>query len=272
MLFMVKSVISDLEYESKKNIRGQLSFFDMGGDDMSSISEPLPPAVEEFSKDELLFMENEVAGMYLSGHPIDEYNDFIKAVKCDKIGNILDTESRMYKDNGSVHIVCIVSKLKNQVTKNNRMMAFVTVEDRYGSIEAIVFPDAYSRCGGLLVQGNVVEIFGTVNLKEDEEPKIICNEIRKVDKNSVPQTSVATPKKPSSKPPKLFIRIDNLESALYKKAFRVLDIFEGRTPVIFYLTDTNKKLIAPEKMWVSLNDVMIKELKHQLGDENVVVQ
>lgn len=272
MLFMVKSVISDLEYESKKNIRGQLSFFDMGGNDMSSISEPAPPAVEEFSKDELLFMENEVAGMYLSGHPIDEYNDFIKAVKCDKIGNILDTESRMYKDNSSVHIVCIVSKLKNQVTKNNRMMAFVTVEDRYGSIEAIVFPDVYSRCGGLLAQGNVVEIFGTVNLKEDEEPKIICNEIRKVDKNSVPQNPQTPPEKPSSKPPKLFIRIDNLESELYKKAFRIIDIFEGRTPVIFYLTDTNKKLIAPEKMWVSLNDVMVKELKHQLGDENVVVQ
>ncbi len=273
MLFMVKSVISDLEYESKKNIRGQLSFFDLGTEEMSSLSEPVAPEVEEFSKDELLFMENEVAGMYLSGHPIDEYNEFINAVNCDKIGNILDTESRMYKDNSSVHIVCIVSKVKNQVTKNNRMMAFVTVEDRYGSIEAIVFPDVYSRCGGLLAQGNVVEIFGTVNLKEDEEPKIICNEIRTVDKNSVPEKSAdnAPRKQPSNKPPKLFIRIDNLESELYKKAFRVLDIFEGRTPVVFYLTDTNKKLIAPETMWVSLNEVMIQELKHQLGDENVVV-
>ena len=237
---------------------------------------PQPPAVDEFSKDELLFMENEVAGMYLSGHPIDEYEDYINAVKCDKIGDIISQDSNMYKDNSSVHIVCIVSKLKNQITKNSRMMAFVTVEDRYGSAEVIVFPDVFSKCGALLAQGSVIEIFGTVSLKEDEEPKIICNEIRAVDKNSVPavnnrNVNKPAPKKPN-KPPKLFIRIDNLDSELYKKAFRVIDIFGGRTPVIFYLTDTKKKLIAPETMWVSLNDVMIKELKYQLGDENVVVQ
>ena len=272
MLQMVKSVLSDLEYENKNNIRGQLSFFDIGGNDTASSSEPDAPAVDEFSKDELLFMENEVAGMYLSGHPIDEYEDYIKAVNCDKIGNIVDLESRMYKDNSSVHIVCIVSKLKNQITKNNRMMAFVNVEDRYGAAEVIVFPDVFSKCGGLLAQGNVVEIFGTVSMKEDEEPKIICNEIRSVDKNSVPENSETVQRKASSKPPKLFIRIDNLDGGLYKKAFRIIDIFEGRTPVVFYLTDTKKKLIAPEKMWVSLNDVMIKELKYQLGDENVVVQ
>ena len=103
-------------------------------------------------------MENEVAGMYLSGHPIDEYEDFINAVKCDKIGDIVNSESRMYKDNSTVHVVCIVSKLKNQVTKSSRMMAFVTVEDRYGSIEALVFPDVFSKSGGLLAQGSVVEL------------------------------------------------------------------------------------------------------------------
>ncbi len=268
MLTMCKSVLADLDYEKKNNIKGQLSFFDIGGSDNSASEEPQPPAVGEFSKDELLFMENEVAGMYLSGHPIDEYEDFIKSVKCDKIGNVLNRDSESYKDNSSVHIVCIVTKLKNQVTKSNRMMAFVTVEDRYGSIEALVFPDVFSKCGGILSRGSVVEIFGTVSLKEDEEPKIICNEIRKVDKNSVPKPT----QRKSDKPPKLYIRIDNLDGELYKKALRVIDIFDGRTPVIFYLTDSGKKLIAPDKMWVSLNDVMINELKHQLGGENVVVK
>ena len=271
MLTMCKSVISDLEYENKKNIQGQMSFFDIGAGESNASSEPEIPQISEFSRDELLFMENEVAGMYLSGHPIDEYGDYIKSVKCDKIGEIVDRDSRMYKDNDSVRVVCIVSKLKNQITKNNRMMAFVTVEDRYGSVEAIVFPEVFSKCGGVLARGNVVEIFGTVSLKEDEEPKIICNEIRTVDKSSVRHTKKTAPVN-NNKPPKLYIRIDNLNTELYNKAFRVIDIFEGRTPVIFFLTDTNKKLIAPEKMWVSLNDVMIKELKYQLGDDNVVVK
>ena len=169
--------------------------------------------------------------------------------------------------------MCIVSKLKNQVTKNNRMMAFVTVEDRFGFAEAIVFPDVFSKYGGLLSQGNVVEIFGTVSLKEDEEPKIICNEIRTVDKNNIQKSSSKTQnqKKPE-KQQRLYLRIDSLDGELYKKAFRVIDIFEGRTPVVFCLTESGKNFIAPENMWVSLNDVMIKELKYQLGENNVVVK
>lgn len=272
MLLMCKTVISDLEYESKKNVRGQMSFFDMEVETQAS-NELEVPSVSEFSREELLFMENEVAGMYLSGHPIDGYEDYIKAVGCDKICDIINRENNKYKDNSSVHLVCIVTKLKNQVTKTNRMMAFVTIEDRYGSAEAIVFPEVFVKCGALLSQGNTVEIFGTVSMKEDEEPKIICNEIRSVDKNNIPKTP-RNPSKPqnNNKPPKLYLRIDNLESELYKKAFQVLDIFEGRTQVIFYLTDSGKKLIAPEHMWVSLNDVMINELKRRLGDENVVVK
>lgn len=273
MLTMSKSVIFDLEYESKKNVRGQMSFFDMAGESAPSSAEPEIPNLPEFSKDELLFMENEVAGMYLSGHPIDEYEDFINAVKCDKIGDIINQDNRIYKDNSSVHIVCIVSKLKNQVTKNNRMMAFVTVEDRFGFAEAIVFPDVFSKYGGLLSQGNVVEIFGAVSLKEDEEPKIICNEIRTVDKNNIPKApGEARNQRKPEKQQRLYLRIDSLDGRLYKKAFRVIDIFGGRTPVVFCLTESGKNFIAPESMWVSLNDVMIKELKYQLGENNVVVK
>ena len=268
MLTMVRDVIADLEFENKKNARGQLSFFDMAGDSAVS-SQPEPPKLPEFSKEELLFMENDVTGMYLSGHPIDEYEDYIKSVKCDLIGDILDREDARYNDRDDVHIVAIVSKVKNQITKSGAMMAFVTVEDRYGVIEVIAFPNVYAKCGSKLGQGSVVEIFGTVSLREDEDPKIIVNEARFVDKNSVPK-QVAKPR--SDKPLRLYLRLDNLDGELYRRAFQVLDIFEGRTPVVFYLTDNKKSFIAPEKMWVSLNDVMINELRRRLGDENVVIK
>ena len=272
MLTMVRAVLDDIEYENKKNMRGQLSIFDMG-DTVEASSEPVIPDLEEFSKDELLFMENEVCGMYLSGHPIDEFEDYIKAVRADSIGDILDREEGGYKDNSAVRLVCIVTKLKNQLTKNNKMMAFVTVEDRFGTIEAIVFPNVFQEAGAFLGQGNVVEIFGRVNLREDEEPKIICNEIKRVNKNSVPSQPPPRPKPPqSNKPPKLYIRLDNLDGDMYRKAVRVLDIFEGGTPVVFYLTDSKKQILAPKKMWVMLNDVMINELKYQLGEENVALR
>lgn len=269
MLLMVRDVLSDLEFENRKNVRGQLSFFDMGGESAVS-AEPEVPKVPEFSREELLFMENEVAGMYLSGHPIDEFEDYIRSVKCDLIGDIINREDERYKDRDSVRLVAIVSKVKNQITKNSQMMAFVTVEDRYGLIEVIVFPNVYAKCGGLLSQGAVVEIFGTVSLREDEEPKILAGEIRPVDRHSAAQPQPKPEK--SSKPPKLYIRLDNLDGEKYKKAYQIIDIFEGRTPVVFYLTDTKKSFIAPDKLWVSLNDVMINELKRRLGDENVVVK
>ena len=270
MLMMLPDVMSDLEYENKKNMRGQLSFFDMAGESAPS-SQPIAPNVAEFSKDELLFMENEVTGMYLSGHPIDEFSDYIKAVGCDSIGDILNNEEKTYKDRDSVHIVCIVTKVKNQITKNNLMMAFVTVEDRFGSIETIVFPNVFAKCGAHLSEGSVVEIFGNISSREDEEPKIIANEIRPVDKNAVPQSQPKLAPVKKDKPVRLFLRLDNIDGEKYRRASQVLDIFEGNTPVVFRLTDTNKTLMAPRTMWVSLNDVMIDELKRRLGDENVVI-
>lgn len=278
MFAVMKAVLNDLEFDNKKNVQGQMSFFDLGNSNNAQSAEPEIPVLEEYSKSELLFMENEVAGMYLSGHPISEYDDYINAVKADKIGEIIRPEQSIYKDRQQVCVVCIVSKVKNQTTKNNQMMAFVQVEDRYGSIEVIVFPDAYSKYGGLLGRSNTVEIHGTISLKEDEEPKIICNQVLKIPDDRKPRKNVVNrePENHSkenikNKPPKLFIRIDNLNTELYKKAVRVLNIFEGGTPVVFYLTDTQKRLIAPNTMWVSLNDVMIEELKYQLGNDNVVI-
>lgn len=278
MFAVMKAVLSDLEFDNKKNVQGQMSFFDFGDSNSAQSAEPEIPVLDEYSKAELLFMENEVAGMYLSGHPISEYDDYITAINADKIGDIINSEQNNYKDRQQVSVVCIVSKIKNQTTKNNQLMAFVQVEDRYGSIEVIVFPDAYSKYGGLLSPSSVVEIQGTISFKEDEEPKIICNQVLKIPADKMPRNNLTANKSENhskqpaqNKPPKLFLRIDNLDTALYNKAVRVLDIFEGNTPVVFYLTDTKKRLLAPNTMWVSLNDVMVEELKRQLGNDNVVI-
>ena len=277
MLSMCSSVLSDLEFENKRNIRGQMSFFDLSDNNGKQAAEPAIPPLEEFSKTELLYMENEVAGMYLSGHPIDEYSGYIAKAKVDRIGDIINPEQSRYTDQSRVTLVCIVSKVKTQITKNNQMMAFLQVEDKYGSVEVIVFPNIFQNFSSVLSVGSIVQIKGTVNVREDEEPKIICNEVAVIPEKLKTGEGVVTENKPklqvqkSNKELKLFLRIDNLDTDLYQKAVRVIDIFDGNTPVVFYLTETGKRLIAPRNMWVSLNDVMIKELKFQLGDENVVV-
>lgn len=279
MLTMSRDVLDDLDYNSRQNGSGQLSLFDVS-DAPSEQNSVKIPNVPEFSKEELLYMENEVAGMYLSGHPVDAYEGYAAAVHADRIGSIINDKER-YRDRRDVRVICVVSDMKTHIVKKSRqMMAFVTVEDRYGSIELLVFPEAFSKFGAYLSKSSIIEVFGTVSGREEdgEEIKIIANEIRPATKEiprNIPRNVVNNiPEKNNRlrKPPKLYLRIDNLDTELYRKAFRVLTIFEGRTPVIFRLTETGKTLVAPQNMWVDLNDVMVKELKYQLGDENVVVK
>lgn len=283
LLAVSKTVLDDLDYESKRNMGGQISFFDLGGETRKTSSEPQIPDMEEFPKNELLHMENEIAGMYLSGHPMDDYTEFSRIIKADRTGEIISNDSGLYFDGKKVSLVCIVSKVKTQLTKNNKMMAFVNIEDRYGSMEAVIFPNVYEKYALYLSDGNAILIRGTLNFKENEEPKLICDTIEKARSNeecknnnfalNAGQQARNIPAKPvNTKPSALYLRIDDLNTELYVKAKRVLDIFEGPTPVIFYLTNSNRKVKAPSSMWVSLNDVMIKELKFQLGDKNVATK
>lgn len=283
LLAVSKTVLDDLDYESKHNMGGQISFFDLGGEAEKTSSEPQIPDMEEFPKNELLHMENEIAGMYLSGHPMDDYTEFSRIIKADRTGEIISNDSGLYFDGKKVSLVCIVSKVKTQLTKNNKMMAFVNIEDRYGSMEAVVFPNVYEKYALYLSDGNAILIRGTLNFKENEEPKLICDSIEKARSNeecknnsfavnAVQKERNNSPKPVNTKPSALYLRIDDLNTELYNKAKRVLDIFEGPTPVIFYLTNSGRKVKAPSTMWVTLNDVMIKELKFQLGDKNVAAK
>ncbi len=276
LLAIVKTVLDDLEYDARHNMGGQLSFFDLGGEGGLPSAEPRLPELEEFPAEELLRMENEVAGMYLSGHPMDDYTEFAKLCGADSIGDILLDNSR-YTDGKKVCVVGVTVKVKTQVTKNGKMMAFVTLEDRSGSMEAVVFPNVYERFGLYLSEGGAVILRGTLNCRENEEPKLLCDSADKARRNGECENFRRAPaeqggaQKPLA-PQALYLRIDELNTPLYERARRVLDIFEGKTPVIFYLSDSNRKVRAPASMWVSLNEVMIRELKHQLGENNVAVR
>lgn len=275
LLAVVKTVLDDLDYNARRNMNGQLSFFDMDSAAAAGVSgEPALPPLEEFPREELLRMENETAGMYLSGHPMDDYALFAERVHADRIGAIVQNEGEAYPDGEQVCVVGVISKIKAQLTKSKKMMAFVTVEDRYGSMEAVVFPNVYDRFGVHLGEGSAVILRGRLNYKENEDPKLICDSAEPARTNEeCKNRQFSEPPQQRQQPPQaLWLRIDDLNTPLYERARRVLDIFEGRTPVIFCLTASNRRVKAPSNMWVSLNDVMINELKYQLGEENVALK
>ncbi len=278
MLAMAKAVLEDLEYEKRKNIDGQLSLFESSAEAETGVSVAIPD-LEEFSLMELLNMEKDMAGMYLSGHPISEYEWYTNKIKTDSIGDIISSEGeKKYKDNERVRILCIVSRYRTQLTKSNQMMAFLTVEDRSGSMELVVFPKILSQYGSLLYEGSVISVLGTVSCREDEDSKVLINSVEKVEKSSESDSVCAQSVQDESaeKEPvdikfakSLYLKVDTKDGELFKKACNLIGIFDGTTPVYFYLEQDQKVLRAPTNLWVDLNDVLISELENQLGKGNV---
>lgn len=290
MLNGMSMVLDALEASRKKNLEGQIGFFDAGLDTQQDRG-PALPNLEEFSLMERLAMEKEIAGLYLSGHPMSEYTGLAERIKAAKVGDILSSaeegNTSIYQDGGIVTLLCIVASSKTKVTKNNATMAFVQLEDVTGSIEMLVFPKILSSYGVLLKEGSVVKVRGKVSLREDEDPKIICERVeagtseekespRGDEPAAVPihedTTPTSIPARRSSSRAGVYLKVPSMESLQFRKAKNLLEIFEGTTPVYFRFADSGKLMAAPRSMWTDWNGVLKEELERLLGMENIAVK
>ncbi len=264
MLDVSKRFLDIVGANKERAIDGQLDLFGIMEGEVKK--EPELPKLSEFSHAELLEMEKETAGMYLSGHPMSEYDNAVKTLGTDTLNNITDNENTRYDDGVKVDVLGLLEKVSIKTTKNNQQMAFVNVEDKYGSIEMIVFPDTLQKFGGLIQEGKILRIFATVNCR-DEERKLICNTVQEA-----PKDVSELPKKPKKAMASgLYIRVPNDDCREYRKAMQIIDIFGGNTPLHICFTEMGTIYNMPYTNWVSLNDVMIRELKKRIGDKNVAV-
>ena len=179
-------LLESAQANSKKNIEGQMSLFQMAGAievlESASIGGSLPD-IAEFPKEQLTAMEKEMLGVYLTSNPLSDHKETIEKVAnatCDEIAEAADGTGRI-TDGMNVTIAGIVSGKKTLITKSNTMMAFADIEDLYGSIEVIIFPNVYERSRHLIEEDKIVAINGTVNFKEDEAPKLLANNIIGID-------------------------------------------------------------------------------------------
>ena len=267
MLISCDSIMERIADEKKNSIEGQINFFENDSSGNTSIF--TFPTVPEFSPSELLAMEKETAGIYFSGHPMSEYDELIHKEKTDVLCNILETESDAYPDGKNVSVICLISKIKTKTTKNDSRMAFVTVEDKLGSIEAIVFPKVLSEYNSCISEGAAVRIDGRITKREDEAPKIICDKISPaLLTRKVPEAPDSRIRKPARG---LYLRIPGKDTEEYKKAMQIIDIFDGREPLFIYYTKEKKLWKAPPGKYVDPNPVMVRELKKRIGEDNVVL-
>ena len=267
MLSGAKQIIDGLDMERRYNLEGQMSFFD--DDARGNSAEYDIPRLSEFPVTELLSMEKEMAGMYLSGHPLMAYSAYINSIKTDRLGDIIENSSAY--DGKKVRVIAIISSVKLKTTKNNSVMAFVNIEDMTGGLEMLVFPQTLSEYGNFVFEGNVLEIYANVNAKEDEEPKLLCDRLRNAPKEPLPQNSERR-QQPARGPQRIYIKLPSKQSRSYDYTRKLLAVFDGRNPVSLYYNDTKTYEHLPFKDNVDINDVMTNELKRVLGDDAVVIK
>ena len=182
MLHMMDLVVESLESDKKASVSGQLGFFDMS-QELAKASEPEIPDIPEFSEKEILQLEKEATGIYMSGHPMTAYKDYARKIHAAKTIDLLEADvndkTSQYKSGQRVRILTILSTVKKKVTKNNTTMAFLQAEDVTGSIEVVVFPKKMEQVADLLVEDNIVIIEGRLELSDDAESKLSLDSIEK---------------------------------------------------------------------------------------------
>ena len=181
-----ESLIESAQSSAKKNIEGQLSLFQLAADTMeeSNVVNRLP-AVKNFEKSVLLAQEKEMLGVYLTDHPLREFEEQIAkmtTVTAQDLADVMDSE-----ENGSQHsfvrdgmqavMAGIITGKKTLITKNNKMMAFLNIEDLYGAVEIVVFPNIYDRYSSTLQEDAIISVTGSINFKEGEMPKLLAENI-----------------------------------------------------------------------------------------------
>ena len=206
MLQMMDVVVESLESDKKASVSGQMGFFDMS-QELAKASEPEIPDIPEFSEKEILQLEKESTGIYMSGHPMSAYKDYAKKIHAAKTIDLLEADvndkSSFYKSGQRVRILTILSAVKKKVTKNNTTMAFLQAEDVTGSIECVVFPKKMEQVADLLVEDNIVVIEGRLELSDDSASKISLDSIElapAVERLSGGGKSVSAPPPPEYTP------------------------------------------------------------------------
>ncbi len=172
-LSVYEEIIDSETRNGKNNIAGQISLFG----EAEIKNDVFPDNVRKYSKNELLNMEKEVAGIYMSGHPLDDYRDRIEKLsysQCASINAASEEESR-FTDGQEVTVGAIILKRRDKLTRSNTNMAFLTVEDFTGSLEVIVFPKILSKYDAILSENSIVVITGKLDIKEDEAVKLILD-------------------------------------------------------------------------------------------------
>ena len=267
LLAVYETMMDSVASARKKNLEGQMGLFAMLEEDDTAASLPIPKK-EELSRAELMSYEKETTGIYLSGHPMDDYRAILKNTHVVPIGQLMGEESS-FRDDQIVSVAGIVQSVKMKTTRNNSMMAYVTVEDDTAAIEMLAFSNVLNQYGGYLKENSPVVITGRLSIRDEKEPQIVVNRARPISDFSGGDTPPEEP--PRSQAPRtgtLYLKLPGESDPVYRKVRAILNMFPGDSSVVLYFADT--KLRRGTRC--ILGESMLRELENVLGTGNVVIK
>ena len=283
LLASFEAIIDTINDTSRKTLQGQVSMFDLGKTEDEKIENMKYnfTTLKEFDEKELLSMEKEMLGIYISGHPLDKIREQIENISTINTLQMLQMseENSMKEDGKQVKYAGIITSIKKKYTKRNTLMAFMTVEDLYGSTEIIVFDSCYSKAQNILLEENIILIDGRLSIREDEPVKIVANNIVEfnLDKEGRLKQSSGNNNSNNSnainyqnRPKNIIINITDLEEETKSKLRGAIKFFSGDRNNIAISVKNNEQILPCGTIYIT--EETLEELKDIVGDKNIVLE
>ena len=251
-------VMDNIHRDQKNNMAGQMSLFDLMDEGEKQQHRMALPNVGEYDKELLLSFEKDVLGVYVSGHPLEEYSELLEKHASARTSDfVLDEDSQEtgVSDGAVVTVGGMVTDKKMKYTKRNEAMAFVTLEDLVGTVEVIVFPRAYNKYGSKLNADNKVFITGKVSLEDNKDGKIFCEDVKEF--SEIQRT--------------LWLQFADEETLnKYRTTFMtIMELSDGNDKVKLYIRNEKRVIELPAKNRVYADEALVSQMKSLIGDENV---
>ena len=265
LLASFEGILDTINNQNRNSLANQVTMFDIVSNDATDEIKYNYIVLDELDKKELLSQEKEMLGIYISGHPLDSIresiikNTNINSLDLKKIGD--NEEESNFKDGQNVKYAGTITSVKKKYTKKNTIMAFVTVEDLYGSAEIIIFDSVYNRVSNILIEDNIILVEGRLSIKEDDVAKIVVRDIREFDAN---ETSNSERKYTT-----LQIDITELDEEVKKRLRGAIKFFSGDR-VNFKVQVVDKAQVKPCGA-IYLTEEIVNVFKEIVGENNVEI-
>ncbi len=254
-------IMEGIQQDKKNNMAGQMSLFDLVGEDQKEEFDVKLPDVGEYPKELMLSFEKEVLGIYISGHPLEEYQDIWEKHITARTAEFFlqeETGEAGVTDGSRAMIGGMVADKTIKYTKDNKVMAFIKLEDLVGSVEVIVFPKSYEKYADKLKEEEKIFIYGRVSAEEEKDAKLICEKIEGFDEI----------------PKKLWLKFDTMAAYRDKEGQveEILNTSEGPDQVIYYIEETKQMKKLPPNKNVRADKTVLTALEGVLSKGNVKVR